>query len=261
MTQWDAADYARNSRHQRIWAQDLIAKLHLRGDERILDIGCGDGKVTAQLAAAVSRRGSVVGIDNSDDMIRFATEQFTPGIPNLSFRLMDAAALSFDREFDVVFSNAALHWVRDHRPVLHGIARALRRPGGRVLLQMGGQGNAADVRTTLDDVTSRPEWADFFRAFDFRYGFYSPDEYRPWLADAGLDPVRVELVPKHMEHADRQAFGDWFRTTWMPWTHRVPPDRRNAFIEAVVDTYVRDRHHDDQGIVSVKMVRLEVEAQ
>src|SRR5512133_3316891 len=137
MTAWNPSDYAQHSSAQQIWARELIAKLHLAGHERVLDIGCGDGKVTAEIASAVPR-GSVVGIDNSTDMIGYAKAAYEAG--NLRFQVADAAALPFQAEFDVIFSNACLHWIYDHKPVLAGIRRSLA-PGGRVLLQMGGKGN------------------------------------------------------------------------------------------------------------------------
>ena len=91
---WNAADYAANSAAQQIWARELIAQLHLRGDEHILDVGCGDGKVTAELARAVPK-GSVTGIDASPEMIRFARKTFSPGKhPNLEFQVMDAREIS-----------------------------------------------------------------------------------------------------------------------------------------------------------------------
>ena len=92
---WNAADYAANSAVQQTWARELIAQLHLRGDEHILDVGCGDGKVTAEIARAVPR-GSVTGVDASPEMIRFARKTFSPGKhPNLEFQVMDARKISF----------------------------------------------------------------------------------------------------------------------------------------------------------------------
>ncbi len=141
---WNAEDYAQHSRPQQKWARELIGKLRLRGPESVLDIGCGDGKVTAEIAYLVPD-GRVVGIDNSPAMIALAAERYPRHRhPNLLFRRMDAAALTFSGQFDVVFSNAALHWIRDHRPVLAGILQALK-PGGRIVLQMGGRGNAAQM--------------------------------------------------------------------------------------------------------------------
>ncbi|MFA5348372.1 MAG: class I SAM-dependent methyltransferase, partial [Methanoregula sp.] len=146
---WNAADYYTSSHAQQQWAQELIAKFAFSGNEHILDIGCGDGKVTAAIAGNVPR-GVVVGIDSSPEMIQFAREHFPDHqYPNLLFIEMAAESLQFFEEFDIVFSNAALHWVADHRPVLSGIARSLR-PGGRIIIQMGGKGNADKVFKALD---------------------------------------------------------------------------------------------------------------
>ncbi len=257
--QWNAGDYARYSTGQYQWAQELIAKLHLRGGENILDIGCGDGKVTALLAAAVPH-GMVTGIDLSPEMINLARQMFvSASFPNLHFLQMDASRLTFVEEFDVAFSNAALHWIIDHRPVLQGVARSLK-PGGRLLFQMGGRGNAAEAIAILDRLIAQPVWTSYFQGFPFPYGFYGPEEYVEWLREAGLTPVRVELLPKDMQHAGRDGLAGWIRTTWMGHTSRVPPERREAFVDQLVDEYLHKHPADAQGIVHVKMARLEVEA-
>ncbi|MDO9324388.1 MAG: class I SAM-dependent methyltransferase, partial [Methanoregula sp.] len=130
---WNAADYSHSSPAQQQWARELVAKLRLNGNERVLDIGCGDGKVTAAIAASVPD-GTVTGIDSSPEMIRFAQEHFPRRIHrNLTFILRDASHLDFFEEYDIVFSNAALHWIFDHKPLLSGIARSLS-PGGRLLI-------------------------------------------------------------------------------------------------------------------------------
>jgi trans-aconitate 2-methyltransferase len=256
---WDAADYAKSSSEQQRWARELIAKLDLNGDERLLDIGCGDGKVTAEIASNLPR-GSVVGVDNSENMIALAQSAYpTEAVPNLRFEKQDASSLPFVSEFDVVFSNAALHWVLDHAPVLRGIQRSLRC-GGKALLQMGGSGSAADVIATLDELLASNQWRDCFTGFGFPYGFYGPDEYRQWLHEAKLHAVRAELIPKDMVHRDRPAFEDWLRTTWLPYTQRVPEARRAAFTTQLVDKYLEAHPPDANGAVHVKMVRLEVEA-
>jgi trans-aconitate methyltransferase len=167
--------------------------------------------------------------------------------------------LNFEDKFDVVFSNATLHWVLDHHPVLKGIAGCLK-PNGQVLLQMGGRGNASSVVEVVDEVCSRPEWRDEFVGFQFPYGFYSPNEYRSWLAEAGLVPVRVELIPKDMAHADRNAFDGWVRTTWLPYIQRVAKHRQQDFVRQVVDTYISANPPSADGTVHLRMMRLEVES-
>jgi trans-aconitate methyltransferase len=152
-----------------------------------------------------------------------------------------------------------LHWIYDHRPVLRGIAGALRA-GGRTLLQMGGQGNAAGVLAAVGRVIDQPAWRDFFIGFHFRYGFHAPQEYRVWLGEAGLEAQRIELIPKDMVHQGADGFAGWFRTTWMPWTQSVPELKRETFIADVVKHYVAQHAPDANGLVHVSMVRLEVDA-
>ncbi len=151
MYQWDAREYRASSSNQKRWALELLAQLELKGAERVLDIGCGDGEITAAIAARVPR-GSALGMDSSPDMVELAARQH-PAVrhPNLAFVVKDARDIDFPEEFDAVFSNACLHWVSDHRPVLRGIGKCLK-PGGRVLLQMGGRGNAASVLDALEEV-------------------------------------------------------------------------------------------------------------
>jgi len=256
---WDALDYAKSSSAQQQWARELIDKLQLKGDESLLDIGCGDGKVTAEIAACLPS-GSVLGVDSSAEMIALAQSQYPADVfPNLRFQRQDACSLPFRNEFTVVFSNATLHWVLDHAPVLRGIHRSLKC-GGKVLLQMGGRGNAADVVAVLDELIQALEWRDCFKRFSFPYGFYGPDEYQEWVHEAGLQAGRVELIPKDMIHQGREGLAGWVRTTWLPYTQRVPEEKREAFVAQLVDNYLERHPADEQGLVHVRMVRLEVEA-
>jgi trans-aconitate 2-methyltransferase len=260
MPEWNPADYQQHSGVQQQWARELIGKLGLQPHEHVLDIGCGDGKVTAEIAGLLPR-GQVVGIDNSAEMIRFARLEFpTVRCRNLRFEVMDARDLRFNAKFEVVFSNAALHWIVNHKPVLAGIARALR-PGGRVLLQMGGRGNAGAIQAILDEMMGTIKWHAHFAAdYEFPYGFHGPEEYHEWLAEAGLIDRRVELIPKDMVHADADALAGWIRTTWLPFTERVPAEIRPDFIAEVVDRYIRRHGTDAAGRIHLQMVRLEVEA-
>ena len=235
----------------------MIAKLGLRGDERVLDIGCGDGKITASIARLVPE-GSALGIDSSPSMIEFARSTSPADAnPNLSFAIEDASRLPYHAEFDVVFSTAALHWVRDHRPVLTGIYACLK-PGSRLLIQMGGQGNAAGIISVADELIKKPRWRAYFKEFPFPYGFYVPGEYRRWAEQAGLIVDRAELVPKDVAHAGRDALDGWFRTTWLPYLDRVPRQAQPDFIKQVVDAYLDSNPTGPDGSIHVAMVRLEV---
>jgi len=257
--QWNARDYEKNSSQQQLWAQELIAKLNLRGNETVLDLGCGDGKVTAEIAAHLPQ-GSVLGVDLSAEMIALAQQRYpAERFPNLRFQQEDASHLPFRQDFTTVFSNATLHWIHDHRPVLQGIYNSLK-PGGSALLQMGGSGNAADIIAVLERQIHSPAWRAWFDAFVFPYGFYGPDEYTGWLKAAGLQPRRVSLIAKDMLHPDKSGLTGWLRTTWFPYTQRVPAEQAGAFLEELVETYLAEHPLDALGQTHVRMVRLEVEA-
>ena len=256
---WDAEDYLGSSSQQKKWGRELLPKLRLRGDERVLDIGCGDGKLTAEIAALVPD-GHARGIDSSPEMIAFARRAFPPeNHPNLSWEVKDARHLDYEGGFEVAFSNAVLHWVSDHLPVLHGVKESLE-PGGRILFQMGGSGNASRVVEVLAAMLAREEWGGYFRDFSLPYRFCAPGEYEGWLRQAGLTPLRVELVPKDMVHEGRDGLAAWIRTTWLPFTQRIPEDLRDAFIFEIVDGYLDSHPPDGAGLAHVDAVRLEVEA-
>lgn len=256
---WDAEEYARHSSAQLQWAEELISKLALRGDEALLDVGCGDGKITARLARLLPE-GRVVGLDASADMIRLARDSFAPAAyANLSFVQQDARAISLKGRFDLVFSAAALHWVKEHDEVLQGMRYSLN-PGGRILLQMGGSGNAVDVFAALQKVIAAPLWNDYFAGFTVPYHFYGPDDYELWLVQQGFRSERVELVQKDMVQSGRDGFKGWLRSTWFPYTDRLPVALREQFLDEVTASYIADWPLDAAGNTHTRMVRLEVAA-
>ncbi|HZI33331.1 MAG TPA: methyltransferase domain-containing protein [Candidatus Binatia bacterium] len=256
---WNAAAYAANSVVQQSWARELIARLDLRGTEHVLDVGCGDGKVTAEIARALPR-GSVVGTDASAEMIAFAGETFPPKKnPSLEFRVMDARELKFAHEFDLVFSNAALHWVDDHEAILRGASSALKS-GGRLIVSCGGKGNAHDVFLALRPEMRLKRWREFFRKMPMPYFFYSPGDYEKWLPKFGFKISALKLTPKDAVYPGAEGFATWLRTTWIPYVQRVPADLREEFISAVTQRYVAKHPPDKSGQVHVRMVRLEIDA-
>lgn len=255
---WDPDGYAEYSESQKEWAIELIKKLKLQDNEHILDIGCGDGKVTKLISEFVPN-GKVIGIDSSKEMIEFASSKYQKSkCKNLKFIKMDAAQIEFNECFDVVFSNAALHWIRDHHPVLKCIYQALR-PGGRVIVQMGGKGNANSVIEILHDLMNYDKWKRYFKDFSFPYGFYSPAEYKEWLIEAGFKVLRIELIKKDRVHNNIDEFKGWIRTQWLPYTSRIPEPRREEYIDMVREEFNKRYSPKDNKII-VEMQRLEYEA-
>jgi trans-aconitate methyltransferase len=256
---WNAADYAANSAVQQAWARELIAKLHLQGNEHILDVGCGDGKVTAEIARAVSK-GFATGVDASAEMITFAKKAFSKDKhPNLEFHVMDAREIHFERKFDLIFSNAALHWVDDHERFLRGAGSVLK-PGGRLIVSCGGKGNAQDVFVAMRPEIRLARWREFFRNMPEPYFFYTPQNYGNWLPNAGFKANNIELAEKDAAYPGTDGFAAWLRTTWIPYAQRVPENLREEFIAAVTDRYVAKYPPDANNNVHVKMVRLEIDA-
>jgi len=193
MFDFDGKKYAGSSAHQKEWGSRLISELSFRGDERVLDLGCGDGALTSQIAAIVPR-GYVLGIDSSPGMITTAHEHQKS---NLSFALMDINTLSFKEDFDVVFSNATLHWVHDHELLLANIFRSLS-PCGVARLNFGGEGNCQNFLRTVKDLMVQDRYSFYFKDFIWPWFMPSVERYQQLV---GRFPFREMKV--WLENADR----------------------------------------------------------
>jgi trans-aconitate methyltransferase len=141
-SEWNAELY--DDKHSFVWkmAAGLLELLEAKPGERILDLGCGTGHLTEIIAASGAK---VVGVDRSPDMIRLARERY----PGLQFAVMDARKMAFAEPFDAVFSNATLHWIKEPKRVVAGIAKVLH-PGGRFVAEFGGRGNIRELMTAIE---------------------------------------------------------------------------------------------------------------
>lgn len=260
---WHAGGYAANSTVQLNWARELIAQLALRGDEQVLDVGCGDGKITAEIARALPH-GAATGTDIAPEMIAFAQQTFPATVaPNLQFQVADARHLDpvvlGANRFDVVFSNAALHWVDDHAAFFRGAAAVLKT-GGRLAVFSGGLGNAWDVFLALRPEMRSPRWREFFQPLTRPYFFYPQSAYEAWLPAAGFRRDRLELATINTWYDGADGLATWLRVTWLPYVQRVPANLREEFIAAVTRRYLASHPADAQGRVQVRMMRLEIAA-
>jgi trans-aconitate methyltransferase len=220
----------------------ILDRLAAQAGERILDVGCGDGSLTFKLA---ERGAIVVGVDASPDMVRAAHAR------GLDVRMMDAAALTFDREFDAVFSNAALHWIHQADAVLAGVHRALK-PAGRLVAEFGGHGCVAAIHTALRAVLSQ-------RSVDAPSPWYFPtgEEYRALVEAAGfvVDDIRLFSRPTPLP----TGIDGWLETFGRPLLDLLPAaDRPPAMreIEALLQPVLCDR----SGHWTADYVRLQVVA-
>jgi trans-aconitate 2-methyltransferase len=191
---FDGGKYAKASRHQKEWGHKIISELELKGSERVLDLGCGDGALTAEIGRFVPQ-GSVTGIDTSASMIETAGKAAGG---NVSFRLMDIDAMDFDRRFDLIFSNATLHWVKDHRRLLANCRRALAE-NGRLRFNFAGHGNCPRFISVVQDEMGRERFRGYFTGFAWPWFMPRADEYEKLAGECG--PFAVMKVWE--ENADR----------------------------------------------------------
>jgi trans-aconitate 2-methyltransferase len=250
MADWVGADYRRLSRLQDAVAAEALAELVLRGDEAVLDVGCGDGRRTAEIAQRVPR-GRVLGIDASPRMIEAAADLRRPGLDYACIRVQD---LDADGEFDVVVSLNALHWVPAPQwpDVLQRLHRALR-PGGSALLQFvcapdatapdqaGPEQTGPDqtsVEQTGMDVAASPRWRQWFTGFAAPFTHPQPQAFADQAADAGFRVRRSSVQRHEWPFPDREAFAQWTAVGFGDWTARLPGEAEaGQFVREVVDTY------------------------
>jgi SAM-dependent methyltransferase len=237
---WDPDRYARNARFVSDLAGPVVELLDPRPGERILDLGCGDGVLTAKLAAMGCE---MVGVDGSGPQIEAARKL------GLDARVMDAEKLSFDEEFDAVFSNAALHWMRKPAAVIAGVRRALRR-NGRFVAELGGCGCVAKIKKALVEALNR-------RGLDGQaavpWYFPAVEEYSALLKKAGFSLRYIALIPR-----PTPLPGDvtsWLETFGGSFLACLAPPDRPAYLAEVREA-LRPELADAQGKWTADYVRL-----
>ncbi|MGC2398177.1 MAG: class I SAM-dependent methyltransferase [Acidobacteriaceae bacterium] len=241
---WDASRYAGNGRFVALMAESLVEALNAQRGERILDLGCGDGFLTQRLAQSGA---TLVGVDSSPEMIAAAKEK------GVDARCVRGEALAFEREFDAVFSNAALHWMNDHDAVLDGVYRALR-PGGRFVAECGGQGNIAAIRVALTAVLSARGIPQEQIENNL---FFSTADYRALLENHGFQVEEINLIPRPTPlSTGMTAWLDTFRSSVL---ELLPPAERRSATEEIVGL-LKPALCDRQGNWTADYVRLRFQA-
>ena len=240
--EFDGRKYRRASAHQREWGRGLIEKLGLAGHESILDLGCGDGTLTKELAACVPH-GRVLGIDASQGMIAAACQLESA---NCTFRLQDINALDAAQEYDVIFSNATLHWIKDHEALLHNAHRALK-PGGFIRFNFAGEGNCAHLFRVVRRIMTEPAFAPGFAQFEWPWFMPSVNEYETLVTRSAFRDAKVweQNADRHFDNTD--ALVAWIdQPSIVPFLqHLQEAALKTAFRDAVVDTMIRETRQPD----------------
>lgn len=219
-TSWNPETYSKNARFVSDLGEPLLILLDPKRGEMILDLGCGDGALTEKITVAAS---SVIGVDSSLAFLRAARAR------GLTVALMDAQQLSLKRQFDAVFSNAALHWMKRPNLVVEGVANCLK-PGGRFVGEFGGKGNVEAIRAALHSAL-RTRGIDPWSADPWYYP--SAEEYSGLLRQFGFTPRYIELIPRPTKlPGDIRA---WLEVFAQPFTNTVISTEKSKFLDEVRD--------------------------
>ncbi|HWD84735.1 MAG TPA: methyltransferase domain-containing protein [Solirubrobacteraceae bacterium] len=229
---WDAGTYDRVSDPQFRWALEQLERLDLRGDEVVLDAGCGSGRVTAVLADLVGR-GKVYGVDVAPSMAEHAATALGD---RATILCQDLVELDLPEPVDVIFSNATFHWVADHDALFAALHRGLK-PRGRLLAQCGGRGNIDRFRRTADEVAREEPYAEYFQDWVGPWNYAGAPETADRLRNAGFIEVETWLQERPTPLEDPRPF---VRTVCLVrHLDRLESGRQEEFLDAVLDRYER----------------------
>ncbi len=242
---WDSSLY--DDRHSFVWraGASLVDLLDPAAGQRILDLGCGTGHLTAKIAETGA---TVIGLDSSTSMVAQARQNF----PNLTFALGDARNFRFEEPFDAVFSNAALHWIPDGEAVIRCVAGALR-PNGKFVLEMGARGNIARIQKAIEDVLTETAHTPKCPWF-----FPTAGEYAALLEKYGFEVRMAQTFerPTKLEHPER-GLREWLEMFSGTCFEEVPLDRREPLVRAIEDRLRPELYRDGAWWADYRRLRVE----
>jgi trans-aconitate methyltransferase len=245
-SQWNAGLY--DDKHSFVWkmASGVLDLLEAKPGERILDLGCGTGHLTSQIA---EKGAKVLGVDRSASMVQQAREKY----PTLQFEVMDAREISFAEPFDAVFSNATLHWIKEPQKAIAGIAGVLK-PGGRFVAEFGGKGNTAELMAAVDRAWNKLGLA---RTVPEPWYYPSVGEYSGLLEKHDLEVTYATLFdrPTPLEDGER-GLSNWLNMFGSALLDKLPAEYHERALAAVEQEARPALFRDGQWVMDYRRLRL-----
>jgi len=239
-TEWNSAAYHQVSNPQFEWGLKVLERVDVRGNERVMDAGCGSGRLTEKLLDRLPQ-GRVVGVDLSQNMLDQAAEHLQNFGSRVTFIRSDLAHLPFTAEFDGIFSTAAFHWVKDHDALFRSLARSLK-PGGWIIAQCGGGPNLRDVRLRAQKLMDSPRYASYFRDFQNPWEYADDITTADRMGRAGFVDVKtcLESAPiRFGSAAEYKAF--MVPVILRSYLNMLPNEKlKEEFSDELIDNAVKD---------------------
>lgn len=211
--EWDAAEYEVLAAPMTGWGADflkfLVERRAIRGDEDVIDAGCGTGRVTELLLRCIPD-GTVLAVDASEAMAEATAGRFA-GDPRVRVERRDLLRLEVERAVDLVFSTATLHWIKDHEHLFERFARTLK-PGGRLVAQCGGEGNITRLRAAIGQVMREDRFKEFFVRWEDPWNFADPATTRARLEAAGFEEIKTWLHEEAAEFDSIEELTGYLKT-------------------------------------------------
>jgi trans-aconitate 2-methyltransferase len=238
--EWDSSAYQRISGPQFSWGKKVLARVSLRGDETVLDAGCGTGRLTRELLELLPC-GRVVGVDLSENMLRTAREQLQDFHGRVEVVFADLQHLPFRESFDGIFSTAAFHWVPDHDQLFHSLHDALR-PGGWLIAQCGGDGNLKRLLERVAAFAATPRYAPYLAKYRSPWVYSDPQEAAHRMRNAGFTDIETGQEEAPTVFPDARQYSEFVSNVILHRHLEMIPDAavRYQFLDDLAELAAQD---------------------
>lgn len=254
---WRGKDYNQHSISQKESASNLMKSVRIKDGAKVLDVGCGDGKITAEIARN-SPNGAVVGVDISASMIEFAKSTFSEERhPNLKFGIKDAQNLDYKDEFDMVFSFTTLQWIENHAAFLRGAYQSLKDLGTLAITMP--MGLPMTLEQAVNEIVAMREWESYFQDFSTGWNFVDDVNYGELLNAHDFTISRLAIVAQKDIFPSREIF-EKFISQWFPYLRPLPENLKTVFLKQVIDRFLELETRFPNEEVHFKIRLLEVVA-